>query len=81
MTNTEHRTLSELFGIGRSTVCELVYDTCQQIQVRAYQWQTMQDILLPDWKEIPGVQVCFLYASISAVLFDLHAKGTTAHSW
>ena len=30
-TSIEYRTLSELFGIGRSTNCEIVYDTCQQI--------------------------------------------------
>ena len=30
-TNIEYRTLSELFGVGKSTVCEIVNDTCQQI--------------------------------------------------
>ena len=32
-TNIEYRTLSELFGIGRSTVCEIVHDTCQHIVI------------------------------------------------
>ena len=32
-TNIEYRTLSELFGIGKSTVCEIVNDTCQQIVI------------------------------------------------
>ena len=32
-TSNEYRSLSELFGIGRSTVCEIVHDTCQHIVI------------------------------------------------
>ena len=42
-TNIEYRTLSELFGIGRSTVCEIVHDTCQHIVIN----------LLPKYVKIP----------------------------
>jgi len=42
-TNIEYRTLSGLFGIGRSTVCEIVNDTCQQIVLN----------LLPKYVKIP----------------------------
>ena len=42
-TNIEYRTLSELFGIGRSTVCEIVNDTCQQMVMN----------LLPKYVKIP----------------------------
>lgn len=30
-TNTEYRTISALFGLGRSTVCEIVLETCEMI--------------------------------------------------
>ena len=30
-TNIEYRTIGELFGLGRSTVCEIVIDTCDAI--------------------------------------------------
>ena len=30
-TNTEYRTIAELFGLGRSTVCEIVIDTCDAL--------------------------------------------------
>ena len=30
-TNVDYRTLSDLFGIGKSTVCEIVNETCWQI--------------------------------------------------
>ena len=30
-TNIEYRTIAELFGLGRSTVCEIVIDTCDAI--------------------------------------------------
>ena len=30
-TNVEHRTLAALFGLGRSTVGEIVIDTCKAI--------------------------------------------------
>ena len=42
-TNIEYRTLSELFGIGKSTVCKIVNDTCQQIVIN----------LLPKYVKIP----------------------------
>ena len=42
-TNLEYRTLSELFGIGRSTVCEIIHDTCQHIVIN----------LLPKYVKIP----------------------------
>ena len=42
-TNIEYRTLSELFGIGRSTVCEIIHDTCQHIVMN----------LLPKYVKIP----------------------------
>ena len=31
-TNTEYRTISALFGVGRSTVAEVVVDTCAAIR-------------------------------------------------
>ena len=42
-TNIEYRTLSELFRIRKSTVCEIVNDTCQQIVIN----------LLPKYVKIP----------------------------
>ena len=42
-TNIEYRTLSELFGIGRSTVREIVHDTCQHIVMN----------LLPKYVKVP----------------------------
>ena len=30
-TNTEYRTIAALFGLGRSTVCEIVLETCEMI--------------------------------------------------
>ena len=42
-TNVEYRTLSELFGIGKSTVREIVNDTCKQIVMH----------LLPKYVKIP----------------------------
>ena len=32
-TNIEYRALSELFAFGKSTVCKIVNDTCQQIVI------------------------------------------------
>ena len=42
-TNVEYRTLSELFGIGKSTVGEIVIETCNAIATR----------LLPQYVYIP----------------------------
>ena len=42
-TNVEYRTLSELFGIGKSTVGEIVIETCNTIASR----------LLPQYVYIP----------------------------
>ena len=42
-TNIEYRTLSELFGIGKSTVGEIVIETCNAIATR----------LLPQYVYIP----------------------------
>ena len=30
-TSCEYRTLSHLFGVGRSTICEIVQETCEAI--------------------------------------------------
>ena len=35
-TNIEYRTLSELFGIGRSTVCTIVVETCNMIATHLF---------------------------------------------
>lgn len=42
-TNVEYRTLSELFGIDKSSVCEIVNDTCRQLVMR----------LLPKYVKMP----------------------------
>ena len=43
-TNIEYRTLSELFGLGRSTVAEIVLETCNAIATH----------LLPQYVSIPN---------------------------
>ena len=51
-TNIEYRTIAALFGIGRSTVCEVVIDTCEAITyhlmpkyVRIPKNESLQDIV------------------------------------
>ena len=43
MTNVEYRTLSALFGLGRSTICTIVVETSHAIATR----------LLPQYVQIP----------------------------
>ena len=43
-TNVEYRTLSALFGLGRSTICTIVVNTCQAIATH----------LLPECVQIPN---------------------------
>ena len=43
-TNVEYRTLSALFGLGRSTVCKIVLETCHAIATH----------LLPQYVQIPN---------------------------
>ena len=50
-TNTEYRTIAELFGLGRSTVCEIVIDTCDALaklaphHVHVPQNESLQDVV------------------------------------
>ena len=51
-TNTEYRTIAALFGLDRSTVCEIVLETCQMIALHLLpryiavpQNQRLQDIV------------------------------------
>jgi len=47
-TPTEYRTIAHLFGIARSTVCEIVHETCRCIV----------EVLLEDYVKFPcGVQL------------------------
>lgn len=32
-TNSEYRTIAALFGVGRSTVAEIVLDTCEDVRI------------------------------------------------
>ena len=47
-TNIEYRSISQLFGVGHSTVCSIVLETCQ----------AFTEILLPKYVRIPQGESC-----------------------
>lgn len=47
-TNIEYRSIAQLFGLGRSTVCTIVLETCKAIT----------KVLLPRYVKIPQGEPC-----------------------
>ena len=47
-TNIEYRSISQLFGLGRSTVCTIVLETCRAIT----------EVLLPRYVKVPQGESC-----------------------
>ena len=47
-TNIEYRSIAQLFGLGRSTVCTIVLETCKAIT----------EVLLPRYVKIPQGELC-----------------------
>jgi len=47
-TNIEYRSISQLFGLGRSTICTIVLETCKAIT----------EVLLPKYVKIPQDKSC-----------------------
>jgi len=71
-TNIDYRTLSELFGVGKSTVCEIVNETCRQIVLH----------LLPKYVRIPhgerlkeiveGFETCWGFPQAAGAIDGTH---------
>ena len=66
-TNTEYRSIAQLFGVGHSIVCSIVLDTCKSIT----------EILLPKYVRIPCKEAidgldCFTFPQAIGAIDGTH---------
>jgi len=70
-TNVEYRTLASLFGLGRSTVCTVVLDTCHAIQKLLPRYVYMpKDERLRDTVE--GFDACWGFPQTAGAIDGTH---------